>query len=148
MILTLFLPMLGLAFSCRCRNLHHFTTSLRPSRALLCVLALFSSHSPSPPFSRSPRHSHAPYARQPELQPLAITITFGNTHAPVAYNNLLKIYASLARELEKSPEAKERFPGVGQEGGKVVLALGADGPVGGEKAVAAYFVSSDERSEE
>lgn len=79
---------------------------------------------------------------QPELHPLAITITFGNTHAPVAYNNLLKIYASLARELQAFPHAKERFPGVGAEE-KVVLALGADGPVGGEKAVAAYFVSSE-----
>jgi hypothetical protein len=72
------------------------------------------------------------------LETLAITITFGNTHAPVAYNNLLKIYASLAREFVHDPESVGRFPGVS---GRTVLALGADGPVGGDKAVAAYFVS-------
>lgn len=57
---------------------------------------------------------------------------------------MLKIYASLAREFAHDPESIERFPGVK---GKAVLALGADGPVGGDKAVAAYFVSIGELSE-
>ncbi|KAJ9107156.1 hypothetical protein QFC19_002816 [Naganishia cerealis] len=77
----------------------------------------------------------------PELDTIAITITFGNTHAPVAYNNLLKIYASLTREVMHDAASLARFPGLG--GGKTVLALGADGPVDGEKAVAAYFHGTD-----
>jgi hypothetical protein len=77
------------------------------------------------------------------LETVAITITFGNTHAPVAYNNLLKIYASLAREVVHDAESLKRFPGLAAGSGKkTVLALGADGPVGGEKSVAAYFVGS------
>ncbi|KAJ9095309.1 hypothetical protein QFC21_005675 [Naganishia friedmannii] len=87
----------------------------------------------------------------PELETVAITITFGNTHAPTAYNNLLKIYASLARELVHDADSLKRFPGLaaagtgrgGSEGKKTVLALGADGPVGGEKSVAAYFHGTD-----
>lgn len=38
-------------------------------------------------------------------------------------------------------ESLKRFPGLAAGSGKkTVLALGADGPVGGEKSVAAYFV--------
>ncbi|KAJ9112666.1 hypothetical protein QFC22_006168 [Naganishia vaughanmartiniae] len=87
----------------------------------------------------------------PELETIAITITFGNTHAPTAYNNLLKIYASLAREVLHDADSLKRFPGLAAGGGsgrKTVLALGADGPVGGEKSVAAYFVSATSRISE
>jgi inosine-uridine nucleoside N-ribohydrolase len=75
----------------------------------------------------------------PEVDLGLISIVFGNTHAPVAHSNLLKIYALLAREVAAIPSAAERFGGYVP--GKTVLALGEDDPVGGDKAVAAYFVS-------
>jgi hypothetical protein len=75
------------------------------------------------------------------LDVLAITITFGNTLAPSAYSNLLKIYASLAKELQSDPAAKERYARLGAASGKkTILAKGAEGPVEGEKDLAAYFV--------
>lgn len=78
----------------------------------------------------------------PELDVRLISIVFGNTHAPVAHSNLLKIYHALAQEIINSPEAAERYRMLeGQREKKTVLALGEDGPIGGEKAVAAYFVS-------
>jgi inosine-uridine nucleoside N-ribohydrolase len=72
----------------------------------------------------------------PELSVALISIVFGNTHAPVAHKNLLKIYHALAKEIMDVPDAKERYA----MKGKTVLALGEDGPIGGEKATAAYFV--------
>jgi hypothetical protein len=81
----------------------------------------------------------------PEVDVRLISIVFGNTHAPVAHSNLLKIYHLLASELVAIPEAAIRYGRLeGQEGavGKTVVAVGEDGPIGGEKAVAAYFVSA------
>lgn len=79
----------------------------------------------------------------PEFDVKLLSIVFGNTHAPSAHANLLKIYHVLQNELKVHPEElKERYPKLGDQGGKTVLAIGADGPVGGEKATAAYFVSS------
>lgn len=75
----------------------------------------------------------------PEIDLTLISIVFGNTHAPAAYANLLKIYYQLALELEAFPEGKKRYERLFQKG-KTKLALGEDGPVDGEKAVAAYFV--------
>jgi inosine-uridine nucleoside N-ribohydrolase len=75
----------------------------------------------------------------PEIDVRLISIVFGNTHAPVAHSNLLKIYHALAAEIESVPGAKERYNLSGKA--KTMLALGEDGPIGGEKAVAAYFVS-------
>jgi len=72
----------------------------------------------------------------PEVEVALISIVFGNTHAPVAHKNLLKIYHALAKEIMEVPEAKERYA----MRTKSVLALGEDGPIGGEKATAAYFV--------
>jgi hypothetical protein len=80
----------------------------------------------------------------PEVDVRLISIVFGNTHAPVAHSNLLKIYHLLASELVAIPESAIRYGRLeGQEGavGKTVVAVGEDGPIGGEKAVAAYFVS-------
>jgi hypothetical protein len=74
----------------------------------------------------------------PEVSVALISIVFGNTHAPVAHKNLLKIYHALAKEIMDHPEACKRY----DLKGKTILALGEDGPIGGEKATAAYFVSS------
>lgn len=76
----------------------------------------------------------------PEVDVALISIVFGNTHAPVAHSNLLKIYHSLALELVAIPEAAKRYKRLSQQD-KTVLTLGEDGPIGGKKAVAAYFVS-------
>lgn len=76
----------------------------------------------------------------PELDVALISIVFGNTHAPVAHANLLKIYHLLAQELAEIPTAAGRYTRLAQQA-KTVLALGEDGPIGGDKAVAAYFVS-------
>lgn len=82
----------------------------------------------------------------PEVEVVGITITFGNTHADMAYSNLLKIYASLAREVEADPSALDRYPALKaakEQGKKTVLALGVDEPVGGTKSTAAYFHGED-----
>jgi len=76
----------------------------------------------------------------PEIEVSLISIVFGNTHAPVAHKNLLKIYHALAKEIMEIPGAAERYSMKDGQRGKTVLALGEDGPIGGEKAVAAYFV--------
>ena len=72
----------------------------------------------------------------PEVSVALISIVFGNTHAPVAHKNLLKIYHALAKEIMDHPEASKRY----EMKEKTILALGEDGPIGGEKATAAYFV--------
>ncbi|WVW85819.1 hypothetical protein I302_107857 [Kwoniella bestiolae CBS 10118] len=79
----------------------------------------------------------------PELQVLLISIVFGNTHAPVAHGNLLKIYHSLSKEVEQIPDAQSRYGALADTSNRTMLALGEDGPIGGEKAVAAYFHGPD-----
>ncbi|OCF76096.1 hydrolase [Kwoniella mangroviensis CBS 8886] len=79
----------------------------------------------------------------PELQVVLISIVFGNTHAPVAHSNLLKIYHSLSKEIEQIPDAQSRYGRLAEPNQKTLLALGEDGPIGGEKAVAAYFHGPD-----
>ncbi|WVQ74783.1 hypothetical protein IAR50_004389 [Cryptococcus sp. DSM 104548] len=78
----------------------------------------------------------------PEVDLALISIVFGNTHAPAAHKNLLKIYHHLANEILTVPGAEGRYERLkGAE--KTVLALGEDAPIGGEKAVAAYFHGPD-----
>jgi len=76
----------------------------------------------------------------PEVDLALISIVFGNTHAPSAYANLLKIYFALAKEIAAAPKTLGRYGRLSQDV-KTVLALGEDEPIAGEKAVAAYFVS-------
>ena len=78
----------------------------------------------------------------PEIDVALISIVFGNTHAPVAHANLLKLYHLLAQEISATSEAAGRYARLRSEGmEKTVLAMGEDRPIGGGKAVAAYFVS-------
>ena len=78
----------------------------------------------------------------PEIDVALISIVFGNTHAPVAHANLLKLYHLLAQEISATSEAAGRYARLRSEGmEKTVLAMGEDRPIGGDKAVAAYFVS-------
>ncbi|KAL7423465.1 hypothetical protein Q5752_001045 [Cryptotrichosporon argae] len=78
----------------------------------------------------------------PEVDVALISIVFGNTHAPVAHANLLKIYHNLALEIASMPTAASRYARLTAQD-KTVLALGEDGPIGGAKAVAAYFHGPD-----
>ena len=77
----------------------------------------------------------------PEVDVRLISIVFGNTHAPVAHRNLLKIYHALAQEVLEVAGAGQRYSRLSSNASKTMLARGEDGPIGGEKAVAAYFVS-------
>ncbi|WVO15915.1 hypothetical protein L204_103580 [Cryptococcus depauperatus] len=78
----------------------------------------------------------------PEVDLALISIVFGNTHAPIAHSNLLKIYHLLAQEVVQIPGAEARYQRLKSQS-KTVLALGEDGPISGEKAVAAYFHGPD-----
>ncbi|EIW67451.1 hydrolase [Tremella mesenterica] len=81
----------------------------------------------------------------PEIDVTLISIVFGNTHAPVAHRNLLKIYHMLAEEIMAMPAAASRYHRLKEQGGrgKTRLVMGEDGPIGGDKAVAAYFHGPD-----
>ncbi len=99
---------------------------------------------------------------QPEVDVVALTITFGelrmhpfyaicltslaspsgNTGAPLAYANALKVYAQIERELAHDPAAAARYVGLerGANGRKTILAKGAEEPIDGVVEFAAYFV--------
>lgn len=78
----------------------------------------------------------------PDLDVSLISIVFGNTHAPAAHANLLKIYHILSHEVAADPAAAARYARLSKKaGGRTILALGEDEPIGGDKSVAAYFVS-------
>ncbi|KAI0743470.1 nucleoside hydrolase [Daedaleopsis nitida] len=78
----------------------------------------------------------------PELDILAIIISFGNTDACSSYTNILKIYKSVARHIEKHPDDASRFPNFSQKT-KTILALGEDHPLEGELHSAEYFHGRD-----
>ncbi|KAI0775682.1 nucleoside hydrolase [Trametes elegans] len=72
----------------------------------------------------------------PELEVLAIVISFGNDAC-----NVLKIYQALARQLQHCPEDASRFPALHVR--KTVIALGEDHPLEGELHSAQYFHGRD-----
>ncbi|KAH9892548.1 nucleoside hydrolase [Cubamyces lactineus] len=78
----------------------------------------------------------------PELEVLAIVISFGNTDARSSFVNILKIYQALARHVERIPEDASRFPALAPRR-KTILALGEDGPLEGELHSAQYFHGRD-----
>ncbi|CDO70597.1 hypothetical protein BN946_scf184656.g12 [Trametes cinnabarina] len=78
----------------------------------------------------------------PELEVLAIIISFGNTDAKSSYVNVLKIYQALARHVEQLPDDASRFPGL-KPRRKTILAAGEDGPLEGELHSAQYFHGRD-----
>ncbi|KAI0358399.1 nucleoside hydrolase [Trametes cingulata] len=78
----------------------------------------------------------------PELEVLAIIISFGNTDAKSSFLNILKMYQALARQLEAFPEDARRFPGLASRR-KTIVAVGEDGPLQGELHSAQYFHGRD-----
>ncbi|EMD37862.1 hypothetical protein CERSUDRAFT_123694 [Gelatoporia subvermispora B] len=78
----------------------------------------------------------------PELEILAIIISFGNTDAESSFQNVLKIYQAVARHIQLHPEDASRFPNFAQPR-KTILARGVDHPLEGELHSAQYFHGRD-----
>ncbi|OBZ67190.1 Uridine nucleosidase 1 [Grifola frondosa] len=78
----------------------------------------------------------------PELEVLAIIISFGNTDAQSSYSNVLKIYQAISRHIEHYPETASRFPNFLSDR-RTILALGEDGPLEGDLHSAQYFHGRD-----
>ncbi|KAH7909966.1 nucleoside hydrolase [Hygrophoropsis aurantiaca] len=78
----------------------------------------------------------------PELEILAIIVTFGNTDVQSAYTNIFKIYQAVSRHLELYPEDNARFPNFAPAN-KPIFAVGPDGPLEGGTHYAHYFHGRD-----
>lgn len=76
----------------------------------------------------------------PELEVLAIVISYGNTDAESSHGNILKLYNALSREITSASGARTRYPGLEA---KVILAQGANGPLEGDLHSAEYFHGRD-----
>ncbi|EJD03116.1 nucleoside hydrolase [Fomitiporia mediterranea MF3/22] len=76
----------------------------------------------------------------PELEILGIIVSFGNTDVDASYDNILKLYDTLARHFEKFPKDEERFPHFKS---RPFLARGAAGPLEGALHSAQYFHGRD-----
>ncbi|KAG9016072.1 hypothetical protein FRB93_011546 [Tulasnella sp. JGI-2019a] len=80
----------------------------------------------------------------PEVHIEAITITFGNTILPKAYNNIFKVYQIIQRHIDAFPNDASRFPNFKQgTGHRPIFARGADGPIKGVMNLAEYFHGPD-----
>ncbi|KAF9653936.1 nucleoside hydrolase [Thelephora ganbajun] len=78
----------------------------------------------------------------PELEVLAITVTFGNTSLDCCSKNVFNLYDALARHFEAAPDDRGRFPNFTQPR-KTILALGAEKPTHGSIHTAQYFHGRD-----
>ncbi|KAF8629242.1 hypothetical protein AX17_005821 [Amanita inopinata Kibby_2008] len=78
----------------------------------------------------------------PELEILAIIVTFGNTDQNACFNNVLKAYQVIARHLEAYPADRNRFPNFCPTK-KTILARGCDCPLEGQLHSAQYFHGRD-----
>ncbi|KAL5485095.1 hypothetical protein ACEPAI_7737 [Sanghuangporus weigelae] len=76
----------------------------------------------------------------PELEILAIVVSFGNTDVESSYDNVLKLYNVLAVHFDSFPEDKKRFPNFNS---RPFLARGASGPLEGDLHSAQYFHGRD-----
>ncbi|KAJ8689741.1 hypothetical protein PTI98_012611 [Pleurotus ostreatus] len=78
----------------------------------------------------------------PELEILAILVSFGNTDLAASRINVLKTYQALSAHFEQYPDDQARFPNFQPET-KAILALGATGPLEGDLHSAQYFHGRD-----
>ncbi|CCM01125.1 uncharacterized protein FIBRA_03173 [Fibroporia radiculosa] len=78
----------------------------------------------------------------PELDVLAIIVSFGNTDTEASYLNIFKLYKAISLHIKKHPDAQSRFPGFSSSR-KVILARGAEGPLEGDLHSAQYFHGRD-----
>ncbi|KAF9445905.1 nucleoside hydrolase [Macrolepiota fuliginosa MF-IS2] len=78
----------------------------------------------------------------PELDILALIVSFGNTDADASYLNILKLYQTIERHIQKHPEDVGRFPNFSPKK-KIILARGCEGPIEGTLHSAQYFHGRD-----
>ncbi|KAK7687189.1 hypothetical protein QCA50_009693 [Cerrena zonata] len=78
----------------------------------------------------------------PELEIIAIIVTYGNTDADASYVNILKVYDNLSRHFAQYPEDQKHWPNFAVLK-KTILARGAVGPLAGEPHTAQYFHGRD-----
>ncbi|KAF5370765.1 hypothetical protein D9758_002125 [Tetrapyrgos nigripes] len=78
----------------------------------------------------------------PEIEIIAIIVSYGNTDLESCYRNIFKAYQAVSREVETHPQAAERFPNMFSDV-KTILARGSDGPLEGDLHGAQYFHGRD-----
>lgn len=78
----------------------------------------------------------------PELEVLAITVTFGNSSSNYCRKNVLHLYDALERHFAVIPDDRDRFPNFAQPR-RTILALGAENPLSGNTHTATYFHGRD-----
>lgn len=78
----------------------------------------------------------------PELDILALIVSFGNTDIDASYLNILKMYQAVGRHVEKYPEDAKRFHNFAP-GKHIKLARGCEGPTEGEIHSAQHFHGRD-----
>ncbi|CAL1707331.1 unnamed protein product [Somion occarium] len=78
----------------------------------------------------------------PELDILAIIVSYGNTDADASYLNVLRIYETLSRQIAQDPEQQRHWPNFAPLR-KTILARGADHPLEGDLHSAQYFHGRD-----
>ncbi|KAK7472934.1 hypothetical protein VKT23_001039 [Stygiomarasmius scandens] len=78
----------------------------------------------------------------PEIEILAIIVSYGNTDIESSYLNVFKAYQTVSRHVEENPQDADRFPNL-FSAVKPILARGSDGPLQGELHSAEYFHGRD-----
>ncbi|KAG5724500.1 hypothetical protein E4T56_gene1891, partial [Termitomyces sp. T112] len=78
----------------------------------------------------------------PELDILAIIVSYGNTDIDASLLNVFKTYQALARCINDNPAYQDRFPNFSSTR-KPILAKGSHGPLQGELHSAQYFHGRD-----
>ncbi|KAH8119254.1 nucleoside hydrolase [Phellopilus nigrolimitatus] len=76
----------------------------------------------------------------PEIEILGIIVSFGNTDINASYDNILKLYNTLAQHFDKFPDDRKRFP---NSDSRPFLARGAHGPLEGALQNAEFFHGRD-----
>jgi len=78
----------------------------------------------------------------PELEILAIIVSFGNTDVESSHLNILKTYQALTAHFAQNPSHRDRFPNFSPVV-KTILARGSGGPLEGDLHSARYFHGRD-----
>jgi len=78
----------------------------------------------------------------PELEILAIIVSFGNTDVHSTHANIHKLYQAIGRHIAAHPEDKEKFPNYAPAV-PPILVIGPQGPLQGGRHFAQYFHGRD-----
>ncbi|THV06747.1 nucleoside hydrolase [Dendrothele bispora CBS 962.96] len=79
----------------------------------------------------------------PEIEILAIIVSYGNTDIESSYLNVFKTFQAVSRHIEKHSQDAGRFPNLSSTVKPIILARGSDGPLQGELHSAQYFHGRD-----